>query len=92
MLDSHVQDKKRTNAYIGSSIDLSPCKVSRARGVNGKGRCLQSCGSVKGKGDVCTDILTINSVSGGRRSTAVAGLFCRGCKIDGKLLEFCHHI
>ena len=24
--------------------------------------------------------------------TAVARLFCRGCKMDGTLLEFCHHI
>jgi len=24
--------------------------------------------------------------------TAAAGLFCGGVKMDGKLLEFCHHI
>ena len=28
----------------------------------------------------------------GCTATAVAGLFCRGCKMDGTLLEFCHHI
>jgi hypothetical protein len=35
---------------------LSPCKVSQARGVKGRGGCLQICGSVKRKGDVCTGI------------------------------------